>query len=63
MLGIPAFGKVLGSVSVALGVAGAVAATVLLVDPESAVAAVGVFALIIFHFAVGVRVYRLFGAE
>lgn len=61
MLGTPAFGKGLGGVSIALGVAGTVAATVLLIDPESAAAAVGVFALIIFHIAVGVRVYRLAG--
>ncbi len=59
MLKAPGFGKVLGSVSALLGVAGAVAATVLLIDPESAVAVVGVFALILFRVAVGGRVYAL----
>ena len=42
----PAFGKVAGNVSVALGVVGLAAATVMLIDPLSVVAAFGVFALI-----------------
>jgi hypothetical protein len=59
MLGIPAFGKGYGGVSVVLGVAGVVAATILLVDPHSPIAVVGVFALIGFHFVLGWKVYRL----
>jgi hypothetical protein len=53
----PAFGKIAGSVSVALG--GLVAATVMLVDPLSAVAALGIFALIGFHLVAGWKIYRL----
>jgi len=55
----PAFGKVAGNVSVALGVVGLAAATVVLVDPLSAVAALGVFALIGFHLVAGWKTYRL----
>ncbi|HKH52312.1 MAG TPA: hypothetical protein VKA77_11065 [Mycobacterium sp.] len=55
----PAFGKVAGNVSVALGVVGLAAATVMLVDPLSAVAAVGIFALIGFHLVAGWKTYRL----
>ena len=55
----PAFGKVAGNVSVALGVVGLAAATVMLVDPLSAAAAIGVFALIGFHFIAGWKTYRL----
>lgn len=45
----PAFGKVAGTVSIALGIVGLGAAAIMLVDPVSAVAALGVFALIGFH--------------
>jgi hypothetical protein len=55
----PAFGKVAGNVSVALGVVGLAAATVMLVDPLSAAAALGVFALIGFHLVAGWKTYRL----
>jgi hypothetical protein len=55
----PAFGKVAGNVSVALGVLGLAAATVMLVDPLSPVAALGVFALIGFHLIAGWKTYRL----
>ena len=55
----PAFGKVAGNVSVALGVVGLAAATVMLVDPLSAVAALGIFALIGFHLIAGWKAYRL----
>jgi hypothetical protein len=55
----PAFGKVAGNVSVTLGVFGLAAATVMLVDPPSAAAAVGVFALIGFHLVAGWKTYRL----
>jgi hypothetical protein len=59
MFKAPAFGKGFGGLSVVLGVAGVVAASVLLVDPRSLVAVVGVFALIIFHLVLGWKVYRL----
>ena len=59
MLRAPAFGKGFGSVSVVLGAVGVVAATVLLVDPLSPIAFVGVLALIVFHLVVGWKVYML----
>lgn len=55
----PLFGKGFGRLSVVLGVAGVVAASVLLVDPRSPIAVVGVFALIVFHLVLGWKVYRL----
>jgi hypothetical protein len=59
MLGTPAFGKVLGRVSVALGVIGVAAATIVLIDPRSPMAAIGVFALIGFNLLMGWKVYTL----
>jgi len=59
MLRVPAFGKGFGGVSVALGVVGVLAATVLLVDPLSPSAFVGVLALIVFHLVLGWKVYSL----
>jgi hypothetical protein len=59
MLTVPAFGKGIGAVSVVLGVVGVVAASVLLVDPLSASAFVGVLALIVFHLVVGWKLYAL----
>jgi hypothetical protein len=59
MLGSPAFGKGFGRVSVALGVAGVVAASVLLVDPLSPSAFVGVLSLIAFHIVLGWKLYSL----
>jgi magnesium-transporting ATPase (P-type) len=59
MLGTPAFEKRFGGVSLALGVAGVVAASVLLVDPLSPIGIVGVFALIVFHLVLGWKVYSL----
>jgi Domain of unknown function (DUF4386) len=59
MLGASAFGKGVGGVSVVLGVFGVVAAAVLLVDPHSPIAVVGIFALIIFHLVLGWKVYSL----
>ena len=43
----------------ALGVLGLAAATVMLIDPLSAAAALGVFALIGFHLVAGWKTYRL----
>ncbi len=59
MLGAPGFGTAIGRTSVALGVVGAAVAVVLLIDPLSPIAAVGFFALIAFHLAVGWRLYGL----
>jgi hypothetical protein len=59
MLGTPTFGKGFGGVSVALGVVGVVAASVLLVDPLSPSAFVGVLALIVFHLVLGWNIYSL----
>jgi uncharacterized protein DUF4386 len=57
MLRSPAFGRGYGWASLALGVVGGVTAVALLVDPPSFVAVVGIFALIVFHIAVGWRMY------
>jgi hypothetical protein len=59
MLGVPAFGKGFGVVSVVLGVVGVVAASVLLVDPQSPSAFAGVLALIVFHLVLGWKLYSL----
>lgn len=59
MLRTPAFGNGFGGLSVLLGVAGVVAGIVLLADPLSPIAAVGIFALIIFHLVLGWKVYSL----
>lgn len=58
MLRTPAFGKGYGWVSVALGTAGAAAAGALVVE-VSEIAAVVIFALIIFQVAVGWKLLRL----
>ncbi len=59
MLGTPAFGKGVGGVSVVIGILGVVAGIVQLIDPGSSIAVVGVLSLIVFHIAVGWKVYRL----
>ena len=59
MLGSPAFGKGFGGASAALGVVGGVAACVGLVDPASPLLAVGIFALIVLHLALGWKAYIL----
>ncbi len=59
ILGTSAFGKGLGWLSVILGGLGVIAAVVLLVDPSSPIAVVGIFTLIIFHLALGWKVYHL----
>jgi hypothetical protein len=55
----PAFGSGVGWVSVALGLAALAAGVVMLIDPQSMLAALGFFALIAFHLVVGWKVYRL----
>ena len=59
MLGTPAFGKGVGGVSVVIGILGVLAGIVLLIDPGSSIAVVSVLSLIVFHIAVGWKVYRL----
>ena len=59
MLGAPAFGRGFGGVSVVVGVVGVVAASVLLVDPLSPSAFVGVLSLIVFHLVLGWKLYSL----
>jgi hypothetical protein len=59
MLRVPAFGKSFGWMSVALGVVGVVAASVLLVDSASPMAFVGILTLIVFHLVLGWKLYNL----
>jgi hypothetical protein len=59
MLGAPDFGMGFGGVSVVIGVIGVVAASVLLVDPLSPIAFVGILSLIVFHLVLGWRLYSL----
>ena len=59
MLRTPAFGKPFGGVSVVLGVIGVVAGVVLLIDPGSPIAVVGMPTLIVFHIALGWKVHSL----
>jgi hypothetical protein len=60
MLGAPAFGKGFGAASVVLGTLGFGGASLMLVDPDSILGPVfGLFTLIIFHFVLGWKVYRL----
>lgn len=63
MFSAPAFGKWFGSMSMGLGVAGVVAASVLLIGPVSAIAVIGILALIVFHLVVGWKVYSLSSAS
>jgi hypothetical protein len=44
---------------VALGVIGVIAASILLIDPLSPMAFVGVLALIVFHLVLGWKVYSV----
>jgi hypothetical protein len=60
MFGAPDFGKRIGSTTVALGVAGLVAATAVLVGVPD-MAAVGVVVLIGFHLTLGWKTHRLAG--
>lgn len=60
MFRAPAFGKGFGGASVVLGTLGVGGASLLLVNPDSMPGALaGVFTLIIFHFVLGWKVYRL----
>jgi hypothetical protein len=60
MLRTPAFGKGFGGTSVVLGALGAGGASLMIVDPASVLGPVfGLFTLIIFHFVLGWKVYRL----
>lgn len=59
MLGAPAFGKGFGWVSVVLGVVGLAAAVFNIINSPTPIAAVTMFAIIIFQFILGWKVYRL----
>jgi hypothetical protein len=59
ILRTPAFGKAFGGVSVVLGVLGVAAGVVLLIDSGSPICVVGILALIVFHIALGWKVYSL----
>jgi hypothetical protein len=61
MLEAPTFGTGVGRLSIGLGVLGVIAAVVLLIEPKSDVAFVGVFALIAFHLVLGRRLLGLSG--
>lgn len=58
----PAYGKGTGNASVALGLLGLVAGTLMLIDPLSSAAVLGVFAVIGFHLIAGWKTYRRAGA-
>jgi hypothetical protein len=59
ILRAPAFGKNHGIASISLGVLGLVGGAAGLVEPDSPLAVLAVFGLIIFHLAVGWRLYGL----
>jgi uncharacterized membrane protein HdeD (DUF308 family) len=59
MLRAPTMGRGVAWLSIVLGVIGIAAALVFIIDPPSPIAALGVLALIVFHLAVGWKVYRL----
>jgi len=52
-------GKAIATVSVILGLASIAAGVAVLIDPVSLAAALGIFALIAFHLAVGWKLFRL----
>ena len=59
MLGAPAFGQGFGWMSLVVGVLGVAAGVVLLIDPDSLIAIVSILSLIVFHIALGWKVYSL----
>src|SRR5918993_783370 len=59
MLGAPAFGQGFGWMSLVVGVLGVAAGVVLLIDPGSPIAIVSILSLIVFHIALGWKVYTL----
>lgn len=59
MAGTAAFGKRFGLLSIGLGLIGVVAATLVVIDPASPIAALGFFTLIAFHLVIGWKTYRL----
>src|SRR5215210_7587521 len=59
MLRTPAFGKAFGAASVVIGVLGVAAGVVVVIDPSSPIAIVSVLSLIVFHIALGWKVYGL----
>lgn len=63
MLGAPAFGRGFGGATVALGLTGIGAASAFVLDPRSPVVVVVFLALIVFHLALGWKLYRLSNAS
>jgi hypothetical protein len=59
MFGSPAFGKGFGGVTLVLGIGGLVAAVLQMVDPASMIGAGSFFAMVIFYFVLGWKVYSL----
>ncbi|MDM8526921.1 hypothetical protein QUF58_01810 [Anaerolineales bacterium HSG24] len=59
MFGSPAFGKGFAWFSLIIGVIGIVATVVLLIDPDSPIAILNIFGLIIFHLVIGWKTYSL----
>lgn len=59
MTGRPAYGTRFGRFTVGLGLVGVVAAVMVLIDPASPVAALGMVALIAFHLVLGWKTHRL----
>lgn len=59
MLTAPNFGKGYGIMSVVIGVAGIIAAVVLMADPRSLIAVVGVLGMIVFHLVLGLKIFAL----
>jgi len=59
MFSAPAFGKVIGGVSMVLGAAGIVAAILQMIDPASMIGAVTYFACLIFYLVVGWKLFSL----
>lgn len=59
MVGAAGFGRRTGWVSIGLGGIGIAATLVFFIDPPSPVAALAVFALIIFHLVVGWKLFKL----
>jgi len=59
MFGSPAFGKRFAWFSLIIGMIGVVAAVALMIDPDSPIAVLNVFGLIIFHLVMGWKTYTL----
>jgi hypothetical protein len=59
MMRTPTLGRGFASLCIGLGLIGIAAALAFIIDPPSLIVALGVMALMVFHLAVGWKVYRL----